>query len=223
MNETKFKIVIIGDSGVGKTCIITRLIMDSYDDQRCSTIGAAFCTQRIIYKDNKFSLDFWDTAGQERFRSILPIYFRNVDILIIVVDVTGNIKNQLQHWLNYYENMHFFDKSSINKKYTIILLFSKIDMVKNIINFNNFNISTEDKNIYKNYILDENVLFMSSKKNIGFTELKNSIYESIYKIYEYKKTDNIIPVKENINLENDSSNNYVNHYMDLIKKKCNYL
>ena len=218
MNEEKFKIVIIGDSGVGKTCIINRLIKDSYNEQSCSTIGAAFYNQKIVYKDNKFSIDYWDTAGQERFRSLLPIYFRNVDILIIVVDVTANIKNQLQYWLNYYDNMIFFDKSFINKKYIIILLFSKLDLMEG-----DFNISTEDKNIYKNYILDENVIFMSSKKNIGFIELKNSIYEGISKINEYKKKDNIIPVKENINLENDSSNNYVNQYIDLIKKKCNYL
>jgi small GTP-binding protein len=221
MNEEKFKIVIIGDSGVGKSCIINRLIMDQYDDQRCSTIGAAFFTQKISYKDNKFSLDYWDTAGQERFRSILPIYFRNVDILIIVIDVTINIKTQLEHWLNYYENIHFFDKSAINKKYKIILLFSKIDLVNNILN-----LTIDEKNIYKNYILDENVLFMSSKKNIGFVELKNSIYESVYKISENKK-DYINTIKENINLENDyssnNSNNNFNYYSDLIKKKCNFL
>lgn len=217
MNEEKFKIVIIGDSGVGKTCIINRLIKDSYNEQSCSTIGAAFYNQKIVYKDNKFFIDYWDTAGQERFRALLPIYFRNVDILIIVVDVTANIKNQLQYWLNYYENMIFFDKSLINKKFIIILLFSKLDLIEN-----DFNISTEYKNIYKNYILDENVIFMSSKKNIGFIELKNSIYEGIYKINEYKKI-NIVPIKQDINLEEDTTNNnYVNYYRDLIKKKCNY-
>ena len=52
MNEEKFKIVIIGDSGVGKTCIINRLIKDSYNEQSCSTIGAAFFSQKIVYKDN---------------------------------------------------------------------------------------------------------------------------------------------------------------------------
>lgn len=217
MNEEKIKIVIIGDSGVGKTCIINRLTKDTYNEQSCSTIGAAFYSQKIVYKDNKFSIDYWDTAGQERFRSLLPIYFRHVDILIIVVDVTLNIKNQLQYWLNYYENMHFFDKSFINKKYTIILLFSKIDTVNNVIN-----LTIEEKNIYKNYILDENVIYMSSKKNIGFIELKNSIYEGIYKINEYKK-NNIVHIKENINLEENTSDNNLNYYTNLIKKKCTYL
>lgn len=217
MNEEKFKIVIIGDSGVGKTCVINRLTKDSYDEQMCSTIGAAFYNQRILYKDNKFSIDYWDTAGQERFRSLLPIYFRHVDILIIVIDVTLNIKNQLQYWLNYYEKMHFFDKSFINKKYTIILLFSKIDTLND-----NFNLSIEEKDIYKNYVLDKNVIFISSKKNIGFIELKNSIYEGIYKINEYKKND-IVHIKENINLEEDTSNNNFNYYTNLIKKKCTYL
>lgn len=219
MNDQKFKIVIIGDTGVGKTCIMTRLILDSYDDQRCSTIGAAFYTQKIVYKEKNFYLDFWDTAGQERFRSILPIYFRNVDILIIVVDVTANIKNQLQHWLNYYENLHFFDKSFINKKYIIILIFSKIDIVNNIVN-----LTIEEKNIYKNYILDENIIFMSSKNNLGFMELKNSIYEGIYKIYDYKK-NNIVHIKENIIFDEDTSNNNnnFNYYTNYIKKKCNYL
>jgi small GTP-binding protein len=217
MNDQKFKIVIIGDTGVGKTCIMTRLIMDSYDDQRCSTIGAAFYTQKIIYKEKNYNLDFWDTAGQERFRAILPIYFRNVDILIIVIDVTTNIKTQLQYWINYYENIHFFDKINVNKNYKIILLFSKIDLIDN-----EFSLTIEEQNIYKKYILDENIIFMSSKKNIGFAELKNSIYENIYKINEYKK-NYILHINPNINLEEDTSNNNFNNYKYLLKKKCNFL
>lgn len=217
MNEKKFKIVIIGDTGVGKTCIINRLITDQFNDQRCSTIGAAFYTQKIEYKENNFSLDFWDTAGQERFRSILPIYFRNVDILIIVIDVTSDIKTQLQHWINYYENIHFFDKINVNKNYSIILLFSKIDLVENELSLN-----TEEQNIYNKYILDENILFMSSKKNIGFKELKNIISENIYKIYELKK-NNVFPEKKNINIEDINSNNKFYYYKDLLIKNCNFL
>jgi small GTP-binding protein len=217
MNEGKFKIVIIGDTGVGKTCIIQRLIKNQFEEQRCSTIGAAFYTQKIVYKENNYNLEFWDTAGQERFRAILPLYFRNVDILIIVIDVTSNIKTQLEHWINYYENIHFFDKINVNKNYSIILLFSKIDLVEN-----EFILTIEEQNIYKKYILDENILFMSSKKNIGFKELKNTISENIYKIYEFKK-DNNFQVKENINLNEDTSYNHLNYYKNLIKKKCNYL
>ena len=63
---------------------------------------------------------------------------------------------------------------------------------------------------------------MSSKKNIGFKELKNNISENIYKICEFKK-DNNFHIKENINLNEDTSYNHLNYYKNLIKKKCNYL
>ncbi len=218
MDERKFKIVIIGDTGVGKTCIINRFITDKFEDQRNSTIGAAFYTKKIEYNENNFSLDFWDTAGQERFRSILPIYFRNVDILIIVIDVTSDIKTQLQHWIDYYENIHFFDKINVNKNYSIILLFSKIDLVEN-----ELSLTIEEQNIYKKYILDENILFMSSKKNIGFNELKNIINENVYKIYQFKKNNIIFPKINNINIEDNNLNNRFYYYKDYLKKNCNFL
>ena len=220
MNESKYKIVIIGDSGVGKSCILLRLIKNMYIEQNNSTIGAAYFIEKIIYKDKYFSLDYWDTAGQERFRSLLPIYFRSVNILMIVIDVSLNIKDQLINWFYYYNNIHFFDKSTLNKSHYIFLIFTKIDLVQN------FSLTAEEKYLYEKYVLPENVFFVSSKENIGIDNLKNTLYNYIYKIFLYlSSTTNINNNANNININNndnnDNKNNY-DYYVDIFKKKCSY-
>jgi small GTP-binding protein len=224
MNECKYKIVIIGDSGVGKSCILLRLIKNMYIEQNNSTIGAAYFVEKIIYKDKYFSLDYWDTAGQERFRSLLPIYFRSVNILMIVIDVTLNIKDQMINWFSYYQNIHFFDKSTLNKSHYVFLIFTKIDIVPN------FSLTAEEKYLYENYVLPENVFFVSSKENIGIDNLKNTLYNYIYKIFLYisSTTTNINNNANNININNNDNNdnndnkkNY-DYYVNIFKKKCFY-
>ena len=81
-NEDKFsqeiKILLIGDSGVGKTSIFNRYLYNSFkeDYHYSSSIGVDFETKNITYKKKKYSLKIFDTAGQERFRSITRSYFR---------------------------------------------------------------------------------------------------------------------------------------------------
>ncbi|KAK8975379.1 hypothetical protein V6N11_057473 [Hibiscus sabdariffa] len=80
-----FKLLLIGDSGVGKSCLLLRFADDSYLDSYISTIG----------------VDFWDTAGQERFRTITSSYYRGAHGIIIVYDVTDQESfNNVQQWLN---------------------------------------------------------------------------------------------------------------------------
>ncbi|CAL6112841.1 Rab11 [Hexamita inflata] len=80
----EIKVVIIGDTGVGKTCIATRLIANTFNPQSPSTLSAAFLRKQM----NNHQLQIWDTAGQERFRSIAPLYYRNAYAVILVFDIT---------------------------------------------------------------------------------------------------------------------------------------
>ncbi|GME85715.1 unnamed protein product [[Candida] boidinii] len=70
----QFKLVLLGESAVGKSSIVHRFVKDSFDDLRESTIGAAFLTQTIALDNNvTVKFEIWDTAGQERYKSLAPI------------------------------------------------------------------------------------------------------------------------------------------------------
>jgi len=223
MQNNNYKIVIIGDSGVGKTSFMYRLIKDTYYEITNSTIGAAYFKENINYKDKKFTLDYWDTAGQERFRSLLPMYFRGVNILLIVIDSTQDITDQLERWISYYNNIHFFDKSTINKSHYVFLIFTKIDLVRD------FQLPHNIKYLYEDYVLSQNIFLVSSKKNIGFEKFKLCLYNDIFNIHTYLSILNQQPIDININDDiennsdnNDSKSNYA-YYMDKFKKSCYYL
>lgn len=90
MNEVDyiFKIVVLGDSGVGKTSYIQRLINN--DSPKGSTIGVDFAVHTIMIDDKSIKVQIWDTAGQEQFRSITKSYFRNVAGALVFFDITDH-------------------------------------------------------------------------------------------------------------------------------------
>ncbi|KAK9768570.1 GTP-binding protein of the rab/ypt [Basidiobolus ranarum] len=85
----QFKLVLLGESAVGKSSLVLRFVKDQFDDYRESTIGAAFLTQTISLDDNTtVKFEIWDTAGQERYKSLAPMYYRNANCAIVVYDIT---------------------------------------------------------------------------------------------------------------------------------------
>lgn len=91
-----YKVVIIGDSNVGKTCIIERFINNSFDITK-PTIGAMHYEKKI----NDVNLDIWDTAGQERFRSMIPMYYKGTKSIIVVYDITDSATFEgAKKWIN---------------------------------------------------------------------------------------------------------------------------
>lgn len=84
-----FKLVLLGESSVGKSSIALRFVKDQFDDFRESTIGAAFLT-KTLPRDAEHSVKFeiWDTAGQERYKSLAPMYYRNAHCAVVVYDIT---------------------------------------------------------------------------------------------------------------------------------------
>ena len=94
------KLVFVGDSGVGKTCIIARFLKGVFEENAPST-GASFATKTIEVPGSKegFTFDIWDTAGQERYRSLTKFFFQGAKIAILVYDITrketfDNLKNE---------------------------------------------------------------------------------------------------------------------------------
>lgn len=82
------KIVVIGDSGVGKTNILTRFISGEFNQNTKSTLGVEFATKLIISNDKKIRLQIWDTAGQERYKAITNSYYVNAKGAIVVFDLS---------------------------------------------------------------------------------------------------------------------------------------
>ena len=88
-NKEENKIVLVGESGVGKTCIVTQLIDRKCEENSMSTLSAQFCRKDFDLPGNKsITLDIWDTAGQELYRSLNKIYYNNAKAAILVYDIT---------------------------------------------------------------------------------------------------------------------------------------
>jgi len=95
-----FKLLLIGDSGVGKSCLLLRFADDTYTESYISTIGVDFKIRTITVDGKKVKLQIWDTAGQERFRTITSSYYRGAHGIIVVYDVTDQATfNNVKQWL----------------------------------------------------------------------------------------------------------------------------
>jgi small GTP-binding protein len=88
--EKGCKIVLLGDGGVGKTCIISRYISGQYDGTSAATNGASYCSKSVNFSQlNKtLLLDVWDTAGQERYRALTKFFYKDAAVCILVYDIT---------------------------------------------------------------------------------------------------------------------------------------
>ncbi|KAK9681880.1 hypothetical protein RND81_10G034500 [Saponaria officinalis] len=96
-----FKLLLIGDSGVGKSCLLLRFADDSYVESYISTIGVDFKIRTIEQDGKTIKLQIWDTAGQERFRTITSSYYRGAHGIIIVYDVTDQQSfDNVKQWLS---------------------------------------------------------------------------------------------------------------------------
>ena len=84
------KVVLLGESGVGKTSIISRYINNTFKSQLMSTPGANFVTKNVIMEDENKTIKFeiWDTAGQERYRSLAKVFYKNAAVCVLVYDIT---------------------------------------------------------------------------------------------------------------------------------------
>mmetsp|Transcript_1658 Transcript_1658/g.2375 ORF Transcript_1658/g.2375 Transcript_1658/m.2375 type:complete len:209 (-) Transcript_1658:51-677(-) len=81
------KLVLIGDSGVGKTCILTRFVDNEFSSHFYSTIGVDFKARTLLVNDQRVKVQIWDTAGQERFRTITSSYYRGAKGIMIIYNV----------------------------------------------------------------------------------------------------------------------------------------
>ena len=181
------KLLLCGNSGVGKTSIFKRYYENKFEGNYTTSIGIDFQTKEIKYNDKLYSVHLIDTAGEERFRSITSSYFRMAEYYLLVFDLTN--KNSLMALSSWIESL----KEHIEKpKY--IILGNKSDLEKNVIPDEEINEVLNDKVNLK--INDENFIKVSAKTG----ENINKTFEYILNIIEQTsdKDEQIIkqPIKK---------------------------
>ena len=114
-----YKVILLGDVTVGKSSISQQLVRKTFRDKSDSTIGAAYA----LLKHDDLLIDLWDTAGQERYNSIIPVYYRDADIVILVFDV-NNVETFKK--VNYYINKITTEEK---KRPVFIVVGNKTDLI----------------------------------------------------------------------------------------------
>ena len=195
------KVVLLGESGVGKTCIIARYINGTYDEKSESTNGASYASKTISYDNINKSLQFdiWDTAGQERYRALTKFFYKDAAIAILVYDVTR--KDSFEELQNYWAKQI---KESSPENIILVIAANKSDLIE---------YETVDEGEARNFAKEISAIFIStSAKN---SEGINNLFEEIAKKYtgssnitikEEEGDDQVEEQKNTVKIENTGNN-----------------
>jgi len=161
-----FKILLVGESGVGKSCLLLRYADDSFTDAFISTIGVDFKIKTVTINDKTVKLQIWDTAGQERFRTITTTYYRGAHGVILAYDITDRVSfSRLPNWL---AEIQRFAKEDV----VILLVGTKLDLAEKR------EVSTQEG---KDFAAKHNMQFLeaSSKSKMGVDEAFSTLGTTI--------------------------------------------
>jgi len=170
-----FKIVIVGDSSVGKTNILTKYLRDEFDENSKATVGVEFGTKNFDIEGNIVKAQIWDTAGQERYRSITNAYYKGSKGCLLVYDITrkGTFES-IDRWVSDL-------KASSENNMSIILLGNKSDLE------NERQISTEEgeekAKFYKMAFMETSAL-NGNNIEIAFKTLVKNVYNKCHNEFD---------------------------------------
>lgn len=212
--KKKLKIIFIGDAGVGKSSIINYYYNSTFNNKNDSTIGVAYHSKIIKLnhdiKTNKYStitinnsintnimLQIWDTAGQERYRTLVPIYYKNSNIVFFVID--NNDYNNIQKNIKYLSDII---KTYLNLNITYVILLNKFDILSD----NNIDIQYINRWFNQFDLYDLDLLFFKTSAKTGLN-INNAFLTSIIHHLNKYNTDEVIQKTDIINFKNTKKNN----------------
>ena len=176
-----FKIMLLGDSSVGKTAFILRFCDNKFEDESITTIGLDTKTKFVSHRDKKIQLQIWDTAGEERFRSIAKSCYKGADGILLMYDVS-NISSfkHIKNWINDIENNITVPKD----KLALIIVGNKSDLPEDQKKVDNKDIE-DFENKYKYKIIEtsaktdkninESIIALIDKMlDLGLGKIKNN-------------------------------------------------
>ena len=206
-NNITCKVVLVGDSGVGKTCIIQRYVNNDYNENTESTSTSTYSYKTLDFKEyNKsISLDIWDTAGQELYRALAKNFYLNASIGILVYDIRRkeSFESIKDYW---YEQV----KTSGEENMVFGVVGNKCDL------FQEEKVTEEEG---KKFAKEIGAVFQltSCKENIGIVEL---FQQCAKKFMESNNLATFTDQKKNDNIKLNSSNKNNNNGGNTQKKKC---
>ena len=193
-NFRLYKILLLGDSAVGKSCLLLRYCENSFQESHLTTIGLDFRLKTIILEDKrKIKVQIWDTAGEDRFRAITRNYYRGANGILLIYDVTD--QQSFEHVRDWVEKI----KEETSEGIIIYLVANKIDQTNKriITNADGNKIAEESKIKY---------FETSAKTATGVTEVFESLVKEMDDYYMSRHKEEM----ETIHLNKNDKN----------KKKC---
>ena len=220
-NESlKFKLIVVGDQNTGKSCILNRFANEIFEENYQATIGLDFLNKIVNINGQKVHLVLYDTKKKKKFRSLIPMYIREAQIILLIYDITSKESfESIPKWFSDVLNVK-------NDEAIFALVGNKIDLNdKRVVSYEEGKKLANEKNI----IFEE----VSAKDGQNFNELfNNKLFNELYKKFK-NKFDNIrkkeqinneyieeneINNNTNVKLELDGNNNI--NYQKKKKKKC---
>ena len=201
--DTIFKIVIVGDSGVGKTNLITRYLKNDFKPETKATIGVEFSDKKYEYKNKKIKIQIWDTAGQERYRSLTSMYYKGAKGAIFVYDISSkNSFENIDKWL-------IEMKKTADENIKIILIGNKCDLIeKREVKEDDGKIKAKDLNVPFMETSALNCINVEKAFNFLIEEIANLEinFEEDFDFEDFKDGKNV----NNINLNDNEKKNQKN-------------
>ena len=169
------KLLILGDSSVGKTCILLKYVDNKFEESNIATVGVDYMDKMIEYKNFNIKLQIWDTSGEERYRSITKNFYRNADGLFVVFDLTRKVTyERIKDWIN--------EAEEYNKGIKKILIGNKLDLE---------NKREVKKDSAENFAKKNNLKYIETSAKDG-TNIKESFDEIIELILGGKNEQDIV-------------------------------
>ncbi|CAH8641669.1 unnamed protein product [Schistosoma rodhaini] len=183
-----FKVVLIGDSGVGKSNLLSRFTRNEFNLESKSTIGVEFATKSVEIDGRTIKAQIWDTAGQERYRAITAAYYRGAVGALLVYDITKRETfNNLEHWLLELRN-------NVELDMVVMLVGNKCDL-RHL-----RTVQTEDAKLWA----ERHGLFFMETSALESTGVENAFYYILKTIFEAVRSH---PPVSNVDMKMSPYNN----------------